>query len=182
MSVTIGKDIIKTQFIFQQVSIANMTEVQATQHFQWCDFVMRLKSQPVACPKDFSSVGWKWKHVTKFTGFISARKLRVQSMHLRLQTSQYRLVKRSTERRSNEMADSLIQMSLLFFCLALLRRFISLWQQHRETVYPRSQSINLLQHWTPFYPRYWIQHEFVTTQDTILPIQVMGQRKIHKSK
>ena len=57
VSVTTGKDIIKTQFIFQQVSIANMTEVQATQHFQWCDLVMWLKSQPVACPKDFSSVG-----------------------------------------------------------------------------------------------------------------------------
>ena len=41
----------------------------------------------------------------------------------KLQTSQRRLVKTSTERMSNNIADFSIRMSILFFRLTLLRKF-----------------------------------------------------------
>ena len=63
----------------------------------------------------------------------------------------WRRVKRSTERRSNKMADSSIRMSLLFFRLILLRKFQTLRQRQGETVYPRSRSTNPSPHKTPFY-------------------------------
>ena len=46
-----------------------------------------------------------------------------ESVWHRLQMNQGRLVIRSTEKRSNKMADSSIPVSLLFFCLTLLCKF-----------------------------------------------------------
>ena len=68
------------------------------------------------------SVGRKpVKNVSQnFTCFISVRESQTQNMQHRPQTSQHIPVKRLTKRRSNKTADSLIQMSLLFFRLVLL--------------------------------------------------------------
>ena len=65
------------------------------------------------------SVGRK-REKRRILRFISVRESQTQNMQHRPQTSQHIPVKRLTKRMSNKMADSLIQMSLLFFCLVLL--------------------------------------------------------------
>ena len=98
---------------------------------------------------DFSFVSRK--QGTEFCNMLRFREGVASGKHV-AQTSQRRVMKKLTERRSNKMADSSIRMSVQFFCLTLLRKFQTHGGSSREKHFILAlESANPSPHRTPFY-------------------------------
>ena len=152
------------------------TKVQATCFRRW-DFFTWLKLQHVACTKLVRP--WAGSMLQNFTAHSTLlMKPWVESMWHRLQSDQCRL--------SNQMVDSLIQITQLLDHFTLSCNFQTLWQQ--KGVYPLSRSMNPSPHRSPFYqnwrPFQWlgvniqlVEHKVASSGKKSVMCLIGGQTK-----